>query len=312
MELTAKVCAVIVTYCPNIIALERLLNLVNPQVEDIIVVDNGSSAVALEFYNGRALEKEHFIALSENHGIAVAQNIGITEACRTGASHVILFDQDSIPAEDMVSKLLKVAEVKTSQGKKVAAVGPRYLDERQVNPPPFIQVKGLRVERQPCLCSNSVADVDYLIASGCLIPVATLNDVGGMREELFIDYVDIEWGLRAKSKGFQSFGACGAFMRHELGDEPIEFFGKLIPVHSPLRHYYHFRNAVWMYRQPWLPLHWKLADGWRLVLKYGFYTLFARPQFSHFRMMTIGLWHGLIGRTGKYPKQAVMSVLKQR
>jgi rhamnosyltransferase len=55
-----------------------------------------------------------------------------------------------------------------------------------------------------------------------------------------------------------------------------------------------------MYRQPWLPTHWKFADGWRLFLKYGFYTLFAKPRISHFRMMTLGILDGLRGRMGMF------------
>jgi len=120
-----------------------------------------------------------------------------------------------------------------------------------------------------------------------------------MREDLFIDYVDIEWGLRARHQGFQSYGVCSAYMRHSLGDHPINFFGKNIPLHSPLRHYYHFRNAVLLYREAWVPLNWKLVDGWRLCLKYVFYSLFAKPRMAHWRMMTLGLWHGLKGKTGK-------------
>lgn len=295
-----KIVAIIVTYMPDCVLLNRLLTNLTLQVSNKIVVDNGSGEIVKAVLASRGLPDEHLISLSKNFGIAAAQNIGLEWVRLHGASHVVLFDQDSEPAPDMVAQLLKVAAAKQISGTKVAAVGPRYLDERQANPPPFIQVKGLTVERQPCPCNDSVAEVDYLIASGCLIPIETLNDVGGMREELFIDYVDIEWGLRAKSRGFQSFGACGALMKHDLGDEPIKFFGKSLPVHSPLRHYYHFRNAVWMYRQSWLPLHWKLADGWRLLLKYGFYTLFARPQWKHFQMMTMGIWHGLTNRMGPY------------
>ena len=156
----------------------------------------------------------------------------------------------------------------------------------------------MRVERQPCPCADAVAEVDYLIASGCLIPISTLDVAGDMNEQLFIDYVDIEWGLRAAYRGFQSYGACAARMHHDLGDEPIMFLGRSIPLHSPVRHYYHFRNAVWLYRQPWLKLHWKLADAWRLVLKYGFYTIFAKPRHLHWWMMTRGIWDGVRNRMG--------------
>ncbi len=179
------------------------------------------------------------------------------------------------------------------------AVGPRYQEERRDNPPPFIQIVVLRVIRQPCSSGDSVVDVNYLVASGCLMPVRALDSVRYMREELFIDYVDIEWGLRARNQCFQSFGACAALTGHDLGDEPLIILGTKFPYHSALRHYYHFRNVVWLYRQTSLPLYWKLADGWRLLLKYGFYSLFAKPRHEHCWVMTKGVWHALRRRMGR-------------
>lgn len=300
MTIFTKIVAIVVTYHPKQSQLFRLLDILDDQVETKVIVDNGSDASVQSAFNTRAKVNEHFIPLSANLGIATAQNIGIKWAKEIGAEYVILFDQDSEPAPDMVLRLVSVAEAQLARGVPLAAVGPRYFDERQDNPPPFIKVKGLKIERQPCLCNETVAEVDYLIASGCLIPVVALDKVGGMQDELFIDYVDIEWGLRAKKHGLQSFGVCAATMRHDLGDQPIEFFGRKLPLHSPLRHYYHFRNAVWMYRQAWLPLHWKVADGGRLILKYGFYGLFAKPRHEHLKMMTLGIWHGLRNRMGMY------------
>ena len=54
-----------------------------------------------------------------------------------------------------------------------------------------------------------------------------------------------------------------------------------------------------MYRQRWVPFQWRLVDGWRLLLKFGFYTLFAKPRYEHLKMMTQGVIHGFIGRMGR-------------
>lgn len=294
-----NVVAIIVTYYPEINSFERLLEALKDQVASVVVVDNGSGASVPSFMEKRGNPNEHVLPLGTNFGIATAQNKGIAWARKRGADYIVLFDQDSEPASDMIVRLLNVAESKLECGVQLAAVGPRYFDERQDNPPPFIKVKGLRVERQVCQIPEAVVEVDYLIASGCMIPMTVFDKVGGMRDELFIDYVDIEWGLRAKQHGLQAFGVCSATMRHNLGDEPIIFLGRKMPLHSPLRHYYHFRNAIWLYRQN-LPLHWRIADGIRLVLKYGFYTLFAKPRLAHLRMMTLGVWHGLRNRMGMF------------
>jgi rhamnosyltransferase len=290
-----KVIAVVVTYQPSFDVLAELLNVLVKQVDSVILVDNGSTIDVSLCFKQYSLRQVSVLRLCQNMGVAFAQNRGIEFARGKEAQFVLLMDQDSIPEPGMVQALLSAALQKTA-----GAVGPRYLDTRQGNPPPFIRIRGLKLERCICPTSDAIVPVDYLIASGCLIPMAVLNQVGGMREDLFIDYVDIEWGLRARRLGHQSYGVCGAGMTHCLGDDPIAFLGKRLPLHSPLRHYYHFRNAVLLYKERRMPVNWKLVDGWRLCLKYFFYSFFASPRFEHWRMMTLGLWHGLRGRTGQY------------
>lgn len=296
----SSVVAVVVTYQPALKVLEQLLDALVAQVTSVVVVDNGSHSDLAAWNIERNAGAVELLRLGENRGIAAAQNIGIQWARDRGARFVLLMDQDSIPAPDMVEKLVSTISEQSSP----AAAGPRYRDERQDNPPPFIRVHGLRLERCACATEKSVVPVDYLIASGCLIPMSVLDKVGAMRDDLFIDYVDIEWGLRARHHGFQSYGVCPAHMQHSLGDHPIKFLGKSIPLHSPLRHYYHFRNAVLLYKEPWVSFNWKLVDGWRLCLKYVFYSLFATPRMAHWCMMTLGVWHGLMGKTGKFEGSA--------
>jgi rhamnosyltransferase len=40
-------------------------------------------------------------------------------------------------------------------------------------------------------------------------------------------------------------------------------------------------------------------DIHRLLLIYIIYSLFVTPRFKNWKMMTLGLWHGLIGKMGK-------------
>jgi rhamnosyltransferase len=297
---TAVVVCVVVTFNPDRVRLRQLLDATLPQVRSMVIVDNGSDGERLSWLRELPTENLRFVELGSNRGIAAAQNVGTQQARKAGCSHVLLLDHDSIPAPTMVADLLRAMATVQPPGRGIAAVGPRYLDKRQDNPPPFIQVRGLRIVRQPCASPDAIVEVDYLIASGSLIPMSTLAVVGGMAEKLFIDYVDIEWGLRARRMGFQSYGACAAQMAHDLGDAPVRFMGRSLPLHSPLRHYYHFRNAVWLYRNADLPFHWKCADGWRLLLKYVFYTLFATPRRDHLRVMSRGMLDGLAGRMGAY------------
>lgn len=289
--------AIIVTYNPDRKDLIELLDAVVSQVRLVLVVDNGSKDDVSCVIADSGTPNSHCYCLGSNLGVAEAINYGIDKANTFGTTHVVLFDQDSLPAADMVERLFDNYRNMLEQGIKVAAVGPRYTDPRSDNPPPFIRLEGLRLVRADCAGSAPVP-VDYLVSSGCLIGVQSINEIGLMQTSLFIDYVDVEWGLRAGSKGYQSFGICDAYMQHKLGENPFTLFGRNIPLHSPLRHYYHFRNAVWLYRQSWVPLAWKIVDGYRLVLKYVVYSLFTDQKLAHWRMMTRGLWHGLTGKMG--------------
>jgi len=288
--------AVVVTHYPDTSVLSSSLNAISSQVDATVVIDNGSH-ISIKDWLAVNHPAVVCIALGQNYGIAKAQNTGITWAKNVCANYVVLLDQDSIPAPDMVDKLLAAMKQKKDEKTKIAAVGPRYCDDR---PPPFGRICGLKLERLTCDTQDRVVSVDYLISSGSLVPMSVFNKIGGMREDLFIDYVDIEWGLRARHHGFQSYGVCSACMQHSLGNQPIKFVGKNIPLHSPLRHYYLFRNAVLLYKESWVPLNWKLVDGWRLCLKYGFYSLFAKPRLSHWHMMTLGVWHGFLGKGGEF------------
>lgn len=85
------------------------------------------------------------------------------------------------------------------QGGKIGAIGPVFYDSRTGTKYPFILLKGMRAKKV-FPRGNVPLKVSFLINSGMLVPVSTLKDVGLMKEELFIDYVDIEWCLRAASK----------------------------------------------------------------------------------------------------------------
>lgn len=295
------VIAVVVTYNPNSELLSSMLLALRSQVEKIVIIDNGSKVpicIPLELSECETIE---LLGLGNNFGLAFAQNVGIKLAIKEGGEFVLLMDQDSIPSENMVS-ILKAAHLRLSKlGNKVAAVGPRIVARNGVMKASFSHVSGLRVVRKLC-DKNKVVSTDYLISSGCLVSKQALVSIGVMREDLFIDYIDIEWCLRARALGYDSFGVCDAVLSHALGDDPLVILGKQFPLHSPLRHYYIFRNAILLYLDPRISLHWRLVDAYRLCLKFAAYALFTENRAMHLSMMIRGLFDGFRGRGGQFTR----------
>jgi len=231
--------------------------------------------------------------------VATAQNAGIAWAREQGADFVVLFDQDSVPAPDMIELLHRAYQRLTGEAFRVAAVGPRYVDERNSARSSFSRLSGIRLVKEDCTTNKEIILTDFLISSGSLISLKTLHSVGCMNEALFIDQIDLEWGLRFKSLGYQSFGVCNAVMAHSLGEAPLVFLGQKFLNHNPLRHYYIFRNAVWLISKKYTPIGWRLRLARMIFFRYLLYPLWVSPRLAYLKMMTKGLWHGLIGRMGK-------------
>ncbi len=284
----ADVIAVVVTYNPDWALLrEQTLRLL-PQVGRVIWVDNASQ------HSPAALAAElgvSFVALPRNQGIAYAHNHGVQWALAQSVPYVLLMDHDSLPEPDMVNQLGAVM----LQQPDAAAVGPKYVDPRSETPCfPFVWIEGFKLQRLHRQDAEACVKVDHLIASGCLIRAEAWRSVGAMSEPLFIDFVDVEWCLRARAQGWHLYGVWNAGMLHTIGHDTVQHWGRNFRIHSPLRHYYHIRNGVYLYRQSWIPWNWRVVSGWRMMLKIGFYLLLGQNRWAYARSTWQGLrdgWH---------------------
>ena len=291
---TERVMAVVVSYKPDIALFARVLALIGPQVAATIVVDNDHRPRFIP-----EAEDLHFVSLGGNLGIAKAQNEGIRLAEKLGATHVLLMDQDSLPEPNMVARLLHALREKPD----AACVGPRFIDDqhgRDISP--FVRVSGFLLKRIRSTPENPVVVVDQLIASGCLIPLDILVQVGGMREDLFIDFVDVEWCFRARRQGYNCYGVHDAVMHHRLGDRAIVFLGLVFTIHSPLRYYYRCRNAVLLFREKWICPKWKIACFIYFSTKLLLGTMLVDERFNNLKMISRGILDGLRGRSGPVRK----------
>src|SRR3954454_15625420 len=98
------VLAVVVTYHPDIDLLGRVLGAVRPQVDGLIVVDNGSDN-ARDIATLAAGLRADFRRHDRNRGIAAAQKWGVERAQYGCFSHVFLLDQDTVLGPPVVPDL---------------------------------------------------------------------------------------------------------------------------------------------------------------------------------------------------------------
>jgi len=296
-----KIAAVVAVFHPDHISFNETLRAISKQVERVILVNNGGLNVSL------VENSFDFVVLGDgtNLGIGAAQNLGISWAKSNGIEYLLTLDQDSIPSPDMVDKLHSAASHLQSQGVQVAACGPRFLLRQNDNPSVFLRVGGFGLVPATEGGLFPYLPCDFLISSGMLIPLDTLNQVGLMDESLFIDHVDTEWCFRAASHGYKCFGVADAMMRHKLGSgcRTIRFGNRVrnLPQHFESRYYFIVRNGMILRRRAYMPKAWQRHDFIRVVGLLMASLLTTRQGFGIARKSFRGFIDGLQGVSGPGP-----------
>lgn len=247
-----NVVSVVVTFNPCIKNLSNLIFELKNQCETIIVVDNNSKVGV-----NSEINKDSsciLINLKNNQGIAYAQNIGINKAIELEADFILFFDQDSKISGSFVGDLISDYKKISLENTKVAAIGPRFIDENKGFYFPALKFNkyGL-IDKFSVENISAPVEVSFLISSGTLVSVESLKAIGLMKEEFFIDFVDTEWCFRALSMGYKIYMSEKAVMKHSVGDDTISFLNFKIPVHSGYRRYYRIRNLFFMWKTSYIP-----------------------------------------------------------
>lgn len=236
MHKVTKCCAGIVTYNPEIERLRIVVNQIVNQVDEIIIVDNNSQ-------NQKGIE-----ALSDvyttldvvsnkvNEGIAHALNTIFEIADRRGFEWVLTLDHDTVCPDDMIEKLSIHCDKD-----RVGIVCPAVDYEN-------LEINALKNESRlsyPYAC----------MTSGSLTNIAAWKNVGGFRDDYFIDFVDNEFCMKLGLSGFIIIRVNECIMHHQLGNacekKLLGVFRKKVSVHSPWRFYYMTRNNllfIWEYK----------------------------------------------------------------
>lgn len=287
---------IVVAFNPSEKLFLQAIKSINTNTPNIIIVNNGENFNTLDV---DIFEHITIIDCKKNQGISCAQNLGIRAAIENGARYIWLSDQDTVYPENFLEKMLVAIDICQAQGTRLGALAPSYFDTHKgtvqalVRHAPFTQ-------KFPC--KPGLHHVSHAIASGTLIPTSALRDVGLMQENLFIDWVDLEWCWRAKNRhGYDTICTGDVVIEHTMGDGSVQFRGKKVSIRSPLRHYYMVRNAVHIAlhsRSATVPIRFEIfakSLAWTLV-----FPLIAPTQKrQHLRATLAGLWDGLRNRMGE-------------
>jgi rhamnosyltransferase len=281
-------CAVMITFRPEASVLDNLA-MVRPQVDGLVVVDNGSSSELLASFHAAAQNMRFtLIENGVNLGIAAALNAGVRWGKAHGFQRVVLFDQDSTVTEGFIQAMLAEYE-SHPQRHKLAIVTPSQIDRNTGR----TRDHGCAKDGGPLVA----------ITSGSLMPMEIFDQCGWFEEGLIIDCVDHEYCLRARSQGYTLahcrhavlLVAVGSTTRHQA-------FGLSVNAthHSAKRRYYITRNRLVMVQR-----FWRQQPAWcyraiRDVVQETIKLLFVEEErWGKLRNTARGIHDAFCGRMGK-------------
>lgn len=296
-----EVIAIVVLYNPSVSTIIRQYKSLINQVSEIAYIDNGSKNIqhVTKSIKEHSVPKLPYIIIENNKnlGLGYAHNQGIKYAENKKYELLLILDHDSILKENFVNNLVK-CHLELCRQFKVGAVGPIYVNEETNEIYPITKYWGPFIKRlKPTV---EPEEASCLISSGTLISLPVLAEVGGMNEDLFVDYIDIEWSYRARSKGYKLFAVPSAVMNHKIGDKRISLFGRKISMHSPLRRYYLTRNSIYMLRCPYISFGYKLREFTFNIVRIITFSIISSNRNIYLKYSIKGLFDGLKGRFGEY------------
>lgn len=207
-----------------------------------VVVDNGSKDGSVEKIQA-AFPFIHQIKLDSNLGYAAGNNVGIQFALDSGADYVLVLNNDTIVDKSMLSELVSLAESNETFG----MVGPKmYCFQPQdtifaigsfinwsmgytTNRGMFKHISQIEIPPKP-------EEVDFIAGCCVLVRRKLLEEVGLLDLDYYLNYEDVDWGIRAKRNGYEVWLNPAAVIWHKVS--------ATMGQASPMNTYYMTRNAL--------------------------------------------------------------------
>lgn len=298
---------------------------------DVIVVDNGSEDGSVE-----AIRAAHptvtIIATGANLGFAGGNNVGMRAALERRADYLLLLNNDTIVAPDLVHQFVQAARAVGDPAifsakiyffadpRRIWAVGMRWLAEES------------RLEMVGCNVVDTgqeyeeIAETDSAIGCAMFFPINMLATVGFLDPLYFLLYEDSDWCFRGKSAGYHCLIAPKARVWHKVS-------ATMGGWNSPLSRYFNARNRL-LWAERHLPLRQRLRvwqttlaemlEPWSAALAIVSLALRRRDfrqaywairrlleEFTRFRgrahyralraACRLGVWHYMLRRFGDCP-----------
>lgn len=223
----------------------------------VVVVDNGSTDGSVDAIR-QAFPAAELIENDKNLGYAEGNNVGIRYALDQGADFVLVLNNDTTCAPDLIDRLVAAA----ARHPRAGLFCPRmfYMAEPERVWFDAAEWNSAKLSfdfpgQDQLAAAHGDADHETAFACGAALFVraAVVREVGSFDPSFFLVWEEVDWCYRARKAGWASMVVPTAHIWHRVGAS----FGTEA---SPLRTYFSFRN-----RLVWLARHGSMGERLRAL-----------------------------------------------
>ena len=303
------VCAIIVTYNRKKDLLKCLHAILHGStVPDIIyVIDNASTDQTEELIEYHFNKEIHlgtitYHVLSENIGGAGGFNCGLQFALESPCHYFWLMDDDAEPDFNALSSLMEATRRTKNNKDKcfVSLATDKAKDRLSWGTGICLDNKTIIVEHLKDVPENRELKAPWAPFLGFLVPRNIVDHIGLPKREYFIWGDDVEYSSRIWRSGFEILYVRDSIVYHPVLEKvTVRFMGRNIVLINAddWKQYYGMRNDVYTLSRQ--------KNYYSLLKRVVFYFLVWKVRGMHRQTLHYylkGLYHGIIGRLGKYPK----------
>lgn len=251
---------------------------------EIILIDDASPNDSVAHLREKLDPDIVFLPQQQNLGFAAANNLGMRRALADGCDWVMLLNNDTVCAPDMLENLLR----DTPPG---AASCPKMLF---MDPPDEIWFAGGALDRRTMTVEHlgghcqdgpdfaQKKQVSFITFCCVLLPRAVIEQVGFLDETLFMYCEDVDYCLRLTDAGVPLWFLPAARLRHKAGGSA----GGMLSV------YYITRNTLYLTCRGKSAAYRRLAAA-KAVAVGGAKCLLAALA-GHWHGRSYGQWRGAV------------------
>ena len=208
-----------------------------------IVVDNGSEDDSLEYLREFDAPFAHtLIEIGRNLGYAGGNNVGVQTALADGADFILILNNDTTVAPDLLERLTEAAQRNPDAGVFSARImyfdepGRVWFDGARWNSSTLrLEWPGQNAEEGDLVPFDH--QTDYACGAALFFRAEVARQIGLLDESFFLVWEEVDWCFRARKAGWKNVVVPTAKVWHKIG---VSFGDES----SPLRTYFSTRNEM--------------------------------------------------------------------